>query len=103
MAEVSGQGLFQSSIAPKGDRNVSPQDCRQRGQFQSSIAPKGDRNNALSSLLEQQEHGSNPRSPRRATATRNTGENAIWLMFQSSIAPKGDRNIAMDEDEGEDD
>ena len=61
--------LFQSSIAPKDDRNkVNLLDCKPIPLFQSSIAPKDDRNLSVyskRSLI----ICFNPRSPRRTIAT----------------------------------
>ena len=85
---------FQSSIAPKSDRNQEGQHCKNlKPMFQSSIAPKSDRNIHVPSthstrivpILDRPEErpqwraiessavekGSNPRSPRRATAIPN--------------------------------
>ncbi len=62
--------LFQSSIAPKDDRNgTAVRTCSNFLGFQSSIAPKDDRN-----LV--------------ADWQRKADQ-----MFQSSIAPKDDRNL----------
>ena len=60
--------LFQSSIAPKSDRNsIAHVALSDRLKFQSSIAPKSDRNRS-GAIKTVDRKGSNPRSPRRATA-----------------------------------
>ena len=109
---------FQSSIAPKSDRNggLCVSSTSAAG-FQSSIAPKSDRNARLahdsedgrtvpildrpeerpqwrSCLGERPYVGSNPRSPRRATAIISHLRHLLGCQFQSSIAPKSDRNCS---------
>ncbi len=107
--------MFQSSIAPKGNRYNFAQNAktksrvpildRPEGQslricfsfrlnidlFQSSIAPKGNRYQSAQ-IIRSRKPGSNPRSPRRAIATTNKRVNSTSrIEFQSSIAPKGNR------------
>ena len=107
--------MFQSSIAPKGNRyGAWKPRCFSPGRFQSSIAPKGNRylpttkgSNAIKSsnprsprraIATRKLYGfespkrSNPRSPRRAIATGDHhGRSDAYREFQSSIAPKGNR------------
>ena len=117
VATVLGAGLeaFQSSIAPKSDRNLRHRQRHKHVKFQSSIAPKSDRNltkpkiptsHASSNPRSPRRAtaivkstigalpvlGSNPRSPRRATAIRPRILSINGHEFQSSIAPKSDRN-----------
>ena len=86
--------MFQSSIAPKNDRNIEvPQHPLRTAMFQSSIAPKNDRNVVLKRsspikagvpILDRPEERS--QLPSLWVSVAQSG------MFQSSIAPKNDRN-----------
>ena len=62
--------------------------------FQSSIAPKDDRNLSAYAICMELQKCSNPRSPRRTTATIKNRRGREVALFQSSIAPKDDRNLA---------
>ena len=85
--------LFQSSIAPKNDRNELNSAVGSRlGQFQSSIAPKNDRNDGGSLIC---------RLVIPVPILDRPEERSQFLIswtyfpnsrFQSSIAPKNDRN-----------
>ena len=85
--------MFQSSIAPKNDRNLMIYwlDCEISQPFQSSIAPKNDRNHA---------HQKHPLyrgvpildRPEERSQLLRACSRSLFKKFQSSIAPKNDRN-----------
>ena len=71
-------------------------DVHRKYGFQSSIAPKDDRNSMLILRLKPK-YCSNPRSPRKTIAIVPTKINPPpRCPFQSSIAPKDDRNWVID-------
>ena len=95
--------MFQSSIAPKSDRNLINQSIvlSVLVLFQSSIAPKSDRNVTTITAIIPTTIGSNPRSPRRAIAIlfNACGPQSFSVPIldrpeersQSSAAPKAHR------------
>ena len=86
-------GGFQSSIAPKSDRNCAEFNLWGRVfLFQSSIAPKSDRNQHVIPVDELHIVPILDRPEERPQFIGRSSSLAVW-MFQSSIAPKSDRNL----------
>ena len=88
---VYAQG-FQSSIAPKSDRNTFNPSYSIISSRSNPRSPRRATAMTVFLIANGALTGSNPRSPRRATAMERGLYGVYAQGFQSSIAPKSDRN-----------